>query len=153
MDYFRLGAAALVAAAFAAALLVRDDPGTSVVQAEVRELCLGVHAGHSDQSMQEHLDAMAASADAAHAELIQTMEPMHSDMMAGMTAQEFDTAFVCGMVPHHQGAVEMARVAIAHGSDPWVKMFAQHVIQEQEAEIKDMRDWLAQHRPRPVGTN
>lgn len=86
---------------------------------------------------------MAGAADEAHAALIQTMEPMHSDMMRGMTATDFQTAFVCSMIPHHQGAVEMAQVAQRFGSDPWVMMFAQEIITQQQTEIQEMQAWLS----------
>ncbi len=68
---------------------------------------------------------------------------MHSDMMRGMTAEEFETAFVCSMVPHHQGAVEMARVAQQFSTDPWILMFAQEIINSQEVEIREMQGWLS----------
>jgi len=86
---------------------------------------------------------MAANADPAHAALLQTMEPMHSDMMRGMTPTDFQTAFVCSMIPHHQGAVAMARVAQQYANDPWIKMFAQEIITTQQVEIRQMQAWLA----------
>ena len=93
--------------------------------------------------MQAHLDMMAEEASEAHAALVQTMEPMHSDMMRGMTADDFQTAFVCSMIPHHQGAVEMAQVALSYSDDPWVQMFAQEIISAQQVEIREMQAWLA----------
>lgn len=45
-----------------------------------------------------------------------------------------------GMIPHHQGAIDMARVQLPSG--PETKSFAEHVIAEQEAEIRQMRQWL-----------
>jgi uncharacterized protein (DUF305 family) len=47
----------------------------------------------------------------AHAALLQTMEPMHSDMLRGITAEDFQTAFVCRIIQHHLGALEMAQIA------------------------------------------
>jgi len=143
MDILRWGTAAVLVVAFAGALVVRDQPASALSSLPMPAICGDRLADHGGSSMQAHLDMMAASADPAHAELLQTMEPMHSDMMAGMTPTDFQTAFVCSMIPHHQGAVEMAQVAQKYASDPWIKMFAQEIITEQQIEIAQMQNWLA----------
>lgn len=81
--------------------------------------------------------------DEAHAELMNGMDAMNRDMAQGMMAEDIDVAFVCGMIPHHRGAIDMAKAALAHGDDPWVKELAQKVIDAQTQEIADMKDWLA----------
>ena len=142
MDVVKWGTAAVLVVAFTGALLVREQPASEVANLPLPPICGDLHADHGGASMQGHLDAMAEGAGEAHAALIQTMEPMHSDMMRGMTAEDFQVAFVCSMIPHHQGAVEMAQVAQQFGSDPWINMFAQEIISAQQVEIAEMQAWL-----------
>ncbi|ESR23855.1 CopM family metallochaperone [Lutibaculum baratangense] len=77
-----------------------------------------------------------------HQALFDSMGDMHDVMMSAMSAEDIDVAFVCGMIPHHQGAVAMARAVIEHGDDPWTKELAEQVIATQEQEIADMLEWL-----------
>jgi uncharacterized protein (DUF305 family) len=53
-----------------------------------------------------------------------------------------DMDFRTHMIPHHQGAVEMAKVALKHAKDPETKRMAQKIIDDQEKEIAEMQDWL-----------
>jgi uncharacterized protein (DUF305 family) len=69
---------------------------------------------------------------------------MHEGMAIEFTGNS-DVDFVRGMIPHHQGAVDMARIVLEHGQDPEVKAFAEGIIAAQEAEIKWMNDWLARN--------
>ncbi len=67
--------------------------------------------------------------------------------MGGTAAQSapFDQQFIDMMVPHHEGAVEMAKVALKHARDPETKRMAQKIIDDQEKEIAEMRDWLKKY--------
>lgn len=85
---------------------------------------------------------MGAGADAAHTDLMDGMAQMNADMMAGGSATDIDVAFVCSMIPHHQGAIDMAKAELKYGDDPWAKEMAQAVITAQEKEIADMLAWL-----------
>jgi uncharacterized protein (DUF305 family) len=70
---------------------------------------------------------------------------MHKDMDIAYTG-DADRDFVAGMIPHHQGAIDVARIVLAHGKDPEIRKLAAEIIAAQEKEIAWMKAWLA--RPR-----
>ena len=86
---------------------------------------------------------MGGSMDDAHKALMAGMDTMRKDMNQGMMAKDTDVAFVCGMLPHHQGAIDMAKAELQYGDDPWAKQLAQAIIDAQTKEIGEMKDWLA----------
>lgn len=142
MDFLRIGAGAALVLTFAGAVVIGHE--SAPVQADVLGLavCGQDHSSHGADEMAAHMAMMAENATPGHAALIETMEPMHADMMRGLAAATFDAAFVCSMIPHHQGAVDMARAALEHGEDPFVRMLAHQVILDQEQEIGEMVRWL-----------
>jgi len=75
---------------------------------------------------------------------VKAMDAMHAPMMQGVTADDPDTAFVRGMIPHHQGAIDMARIVQQHGDDPQTKAWAEQIIAAQEREIAEMEVWLTE---------
>lgn len=78
------------------------------------------------------------------------MDRMHGPMMQGIAHGDPDTAFVLGMIPHHQGAVDMARIVLQFGKDPRNQHFAREIIATQTREIGEMRSWLTQRKiPQP----
>ena len=73
-------------------------------------------------------------------------------MMTGMEAPysgDPDRDFVVDMIPHHQGAVDMAEIELKYGTDPKLKALARGIIAAQEKEIAFMQAWLAKH-PAPA---
>lgn len=86
--------------------------------------------------------SMSAMSDPQKA-YMQAMTNMHTPMMAGVMIKDPDTAFACAMIPHHQGAIDMARVVLKHGKDSSIRAMAETVIRAQEKEIGELKAWLA----------
>jgi len=83
-----------------------------------------------------------ANVDEGHTAMMMGMDDMQKDMMTGTMAENLDVAFVCGMIPHHMGAITMAKAELKYGKNDWAKQMAQKVIDAQEKEIAEMTDWL-----------
>jgi uncharacterized protein (DUF305 family) len=56
-----------------------------------------------------------------------------------------DKDFIAGMIPHHQGAIEMSKIELKYGKDPQARKMAQNIIAAQEKEIGEMHQWQAKH--------
>ncbi|MBR3190388.1 DUF305 domain-containing protein [Bosea sp. (in: a-proteobacteria)] len=93
------------------------------------------HQGHGSHGAATPADT-AATKDYKAAN-----DKMHKEMNISFSG-DADVDFARGMIPHHQGAVDMAKVVLAHGKDPELRKLAESVITEQEKEIAFLRDWL-----------
>ncbi|WP_198475918.1 CopM family metallochaperone [Aquamicrobium zhengzhouense] len=76
---------------------------------------------------------------------VDAMSAMHGPMMDGVMAEDPDVAFVRGMIPHHQGAIDMAKIVQQYGVDPQTREWAAQIIEAQEREIAEMESWLAEN--------
>jgi len=66
---------------------------------------------------------------------------MHTGMDIDFTGNA-DVDFAKGMVPHHQGAIDMARIVLKFGKDAEIRKLAEGIVAAQESEIAFMNDWL-----------
>jgi uncharacterized protein (DUF305 family) len=97
------------------------------------------------EEMKHDMSRMAMGAESpSTAGYKAAMDKMHAAMMVEYTG-DADIDFVQGMIPHHQGAIDMAKVVLANGKDPEIRKLAEGVVKAQEAEIKEMQAWLAAH--------
>jgi uncharacterized protein (DUF305 family) len=84
----------------------------------------------------------ASPADSAFAHGMKEMQRQMAD--APMTGNP-DQDFVAAMIPHHEGAIDMAEVELKYGHDPFLRRLARDIITAQRHEIADMKAWQTQH--------
>ena len=90
------------------------------------------HAHRPDAQNSWSSDTFARSLSAA-------MDRMHNDMMSPAPTGDADRDFLATMIPHHEGAVEMARLVLIYGKDPLGRRLAEEIIAGQQSEIQAMR--------------
>jgi uncharacterized protein (DUF305 family) len=102
------------------------------------------HGGHSPGHAAPGREA-ASSPDfrAFVREMDAGMDRMMKDMHAPGYTGNADVDFLAMMIPHHEGAVEMARLVLLHGKDPLTRQLADEIIASQTSEIGAMRERLA----------
>jgi uncharacterized protein (DUF305 family) len=81
-------------------------------------------------------------APTADSNLNKSMERMHGEMQKVHYTGNPDSDFASLMIPHHQGAVQMAEVELQFGSDPRLRRLAQEIIETQQSEIDLMRSTI-----------
>ncbi|MCO6524454.1 MAG: DUF305 domain-containing protein [Candidatus Schmidhempelia sp.] len=101
-------------------------------------LCYSVQAAQEQMMMPEQENNRTTVTK----EYIKAMDDMHKPMMNGIMDSEPDVAFVKGMIAHHQGAIDMAKIELKYGKDVKLRKLAKTIIEDQEKEILFMKNWL-----------
>jgi uncharacterized protein (DUF305 family) len=86
---------------------------------------------------------------------LQENEAAMARMMAAMTIQpagDVDQDFAAAMIPHHQGAIEMAQAELRYGRNEQLRRLAQEIIVGQTQEIAAMRLAVGQSSPPPAAS-
>jgi uncharacterized protein (DUF305 family) len=98
-----------------------------------------------------NMDMSGAKPSAADTKFSQAMDAgmkkMDHDMASGKMTGDPDHDFTVMMIPHHQGAVDMAVVELQYGKDPELRALCRQIIVAQKKEIAQMKRWLAEHPP------
>jgi uncharacterized protein (DUF305 family) len=98
-------------------------------------------AGHdmSKMNMSEGASSPAATG------YMKAMDAMDETMADIEYTGDPDVDFALGMIPHHQAAIDMAKVQLQYGKDPEIRKLSQDIIAAQEREIGQLKTWLANH--------
>jgi uncharacterized protein (DUF305 family) len=118
----------------------------SGVLVNVAALAQNMHHGH-DMEARPAEEFRASTEKPFPALMDEAMTVMHKGMDQAPKTGDPDHDFVTMMIPHHQGAVDMAKVLLLYGNDPELRTLAQQIITDQQYEIQLMQKWLKSHRP------
>jgi len=100
-------------------------------------------AAFAQESHDGHGSAVAGeNASPASAGYREAMDRMHEAMNAMQDTGDADVDFARGMIPHHQAAIDMARVALEYAREPEIRELAEAIVAAQESEIEQLEAWL-----------
>jgi len=115
---------------------------TSILVTSIAGIAFAQSVHHGDQT-----SGHGNSADSTFAsQMMQAMDRMNSGMAAARPMGDPDRDFAAMMIPHHQGAIDMAKVELIYGRDPVLRRLAQGIIVEQQQEIELMQRSLSERR-------
>lgn len=112
-------------------------------------LAPAAHAQGAHQHHQRHGAAPAAAPATPDNPSTRAFKEANDRMHRGMDIRftgDSDRDFVAGMIAHHQGAIDMAKVVIQHGKDADIRKLAEEIVIAQEKEIAQMKEWQAKQR-------
>ncbi len=104
---------------------------------------LAQHAGHEGATAAPTASQSEPASAGFTREMAAGMNKMMTDMHAPGYSGNPDVDFLSMMIPHHEGAIEMARLVLIHGRDPLTRRLAEDIIAGQVVEIEAMKRRLA----------
>ncbi len=118
---------------------------------ELRNLAEGIIAGQR-REIGEMKDIKAEEYGTRQVPMQMSSEEMEmmgmmEDPQALADAEPFDHAFMNNMIPHHQSAIAMAEVALEESENPEVRSIARNIVDSQQSEIEQMKQWCQQWYP------
>jgi uncharacterized protein (DUF305 family) len=102
-----------------------------------------VSAQHQHDTVAPQIGVRPAAEQSFVRQMEAGMKKMMEDMHAPGYSGNPDVDFLAMMIPHHEGAVEMARLVLIHGKDPLTRRLAEEIMASQTAEIAAMKERLA----------
>jgi uncharacterized protein (DUF305 family) len=105
---------------------------------------LNHHIGNHNNGSQDSGKRGPNTATQDWVEQMTAMDRMHAGMGSVERSGDSDVDFVRLMLPHHQGAIDMAKAQLLYGKDPQMRRLAQEIITDQQSEIELMQLWLKQ---------
>lgn len=149
MNTLKFAVAALLAASLSTSALAQDEAAFQLPEQCAASSAMdhaghgGMHGGGEASGMMRMEGPDMAGMTEFQRQNMAKMAVTMPAMMDGMMQDDPDVAFACAMIAHHQGAIDMARIQLEHGKDPWIRALSEQIIEAQVQEIADMTRWLA----------
>jgi uncharacterized protein (DUF305 family) len=103
------------------------------------------HAGHGSHAGHNSSASSTETTTTSTKKYQQVNDNMHKSMDIKFTG-DADKDFLAAMIPHHQGAIDMAEVVIQYGKNPKLRQLAQEIITMQKKEIAEMKQLLKESK-------
>jgi uncharacterized protein (DUF305 family) len=114
------------------------------IKGDVMQTMQQMH-GRMSQQMQGEMQGMLGQMNETQKGLHEAMMNMNGPMMMGMLAKDADVAWICAMIPHHQGAIDMARAGLKRADNDESRKLAEKTISENEKSLKELTAWVQKH--------